>query len=112
MPSSIVGVDRALQFLRDSATNIEDIGKSILLDIADSIATEARDICPARTGRLRDSIKVSEDGKDIIVGAYAPYAAFVDGGTSKMQASPFLSSAVNVQARRIQGVFVRRAEKP
>jgi HK97 gp10 family phage protein len=55
------------------------------------IADRARRKAPYRTGRLRSSIKAL-NGR---VEAQAPYALFIEYGTKKMKAKPFLRTAIN-----------------
>jgi HK97 gp10 family phage protein len=60
----------------------------------DKVASTAQSICPVDTGELRSSIKaekVSEfEGRVIATAEHAP---FVEFGTYKMQAQPFLGPA-------------------
>src|SRR5262245_30818953 len=61
----------------------------------DFIVSEAKSLAPARTGFLRDSIhaeEMEEPGKTLVapVVADAPYAVYVEFGTSRMAAQPFL----------------------
>ena len=66
------------------------------------MAERAREIVPVRSGRLRDSIiveggieaDVDEAFQPIAVVATAPYASFVEDGTSKMTPRPFLETAL------------------
>jgi HK97 gp10 family phage protein len=66
--------------------------------LGESVAETARAICPVDTGALRDSIAAhmadgSEAEAEII--AEVPYAAFVEFGTSLMEAQPFLRPALD-----------------
>ena len=51
--------------------------------------------CPVDTGNLRASIthEVSEGEKAVYIGTNVEYAPYVELGTSKMQAQPFLRPA-------------------
>ena len=76
--------------------------QNILHDGARRVAERAREIVPVRSGRLRDSIiveggievDVDEAFQPIAVVAMAPYARFVEDGTSKMTPRPFLEPAL------------------
>src|SRR2546428_4258826 len=76
--------------------------QNILHDGAQRVAEHAREIVHVRTGRLRDSIIVEggievdadEAFQPIAVVATAPYAKFVEEGTSKMTPRPFLEPAL------------------
>lgn len=53
--------------------------------------------CPVDTGNLRQSIAfdVDEDAKSTIVGTNVHYAPYVELGTVKMKAQPFLRPALD-----------------
>src|SRR5947209_18661968 len=76
--------------------------QNILQSGAQRVAERAREIVPVRTGRLRDSIAVEggievdadEAFQPIAVVATAPYASFVEDGTSRMTPRPFLEPAM------------------
>lgn len=46
------------------------------------------------TGRLRNSISHDTDGKDVYIGSNVEYAPYVEMGTKKMAARPYLKPAV------------------
>jgi HK97 gp10 family phage protein len=64
--------------------------------VADRIAASARSRAPVQTGALRASIESASvsRGKEAEVRVGAPYAGFVEYGTYKMGARPFLGPAV------------------
>lgn len=62
------------------------------------VQARARQLCPVDTGRLRSSIVMTK-GRDgtgfyVEIGTNVNYAAFVEFGTSRMRAQPFLIPAV------------------
>lgn len=63
---------------------------------ADAIAADARARVPVRTGYLKSSIVpvVIEAGHSAEVQVGAPYGIYVEYGTYKMAAQPYLSPAV------------------
>jgi HK97 gp10 family phage protein len=63
-------------------------------ETAEKIAQDARGRAPVQTGRLRDSITASAYGKEAEVFSQVEYAPFVEYGTYKMAAQPFLYPAV------------------
>jgi len=65
------------------------------------VANEARRTVVVRSGELRDSIE-QEGGT---VTATADHAKFVELGTYKMRAQPFLRPALVNMARRILAIF-------
>lgn len=58
---------------------------------AQEIAETARSLVPVDTGTLHDSIAVNDAG----VGIGAPYAAFVEFGTSRNSAQPYVRPAMD-----------------
>lgn len=63
---------------------------------------ESKYLCPVVTGFLRDSHMievVSKNRVDVNVTAY--YAKFVEYGTSKMEAQPFLRPAIETKKKEI-----------
>lgn len=55
----------------------------------------AKELCPVDTGRLRNSIThaVESGEKAVYIGTNVEYAAFVELGTSRMKARPYLKPA-------------------
>ena len=61
-----------------------------------------------RSGNLRDSHQVKIQALKALIGptqAQAPYAAFVHGGTSKLQARPWLDFVRDKKQREIQKLY-------
>ena len=50
--------------------------------------------CPVHTGRLRSSITHAVDDKTAFIGTNVEYAAYVEMGTVKTKAQPYLRPAV------------------
>lgn len=65
----------------------------LLMAVADRIAAGARDRLPLGSA-LGAAIAAEGDGDAVQVTAAAPYAAFVEFGTSRNAARPFLGPAV------------------
>ena len=53
----------------------------------------AKKLCPVDTGTLRNSITHTYDSKFAYIGTNVEYAPYVENGTSKMKARPFLKPA-------------------
>lgn len=53
----------------------------------------AKELCPVDTGRLRNSISHMQYGEDEYIGSNVEYAPYVELGTHKMKARPFLRPA-------------------
>lgn len=70
------------------------------------LCAQARMLCPADTGELRESIAVrmTQDGGEVYAGA--PHAVHVEMGTAEKPAQPFLYPAFCVQENEmVLGVF-------
>lgn len=54
----------------------------------------AQQLCPVRTGRLRDSIEIERDGDGRRIGSKLNYAIYVEVGTRHEPAQPYLRPAL------------------
>lgn len=63
--------------------------------------------CPVDTGRLRNSIthQLAEGGKAVQVGTNVEYAKFVELGTSRMGARPYLKPAAQDHVGEYQAIL-------
>lgn len=53
----------------------------------------AKDLCPVDTGNLQNSITHTSDGKAAYIGTNVTYGKYVELGTVKMAAQPYLRPA-------------------
>ena len=65
-----------------------------LEEIGADVQSIAMDMCPVDTGYLQSSINYYVDGQSLILQADADYTSFVEYGTYKMGAQPFLEPAI------------------
>lgn len=74
------------------------------------VERSAKKACPVDTGTLRRSIVhvMSLDGRSAFVGSNVEYAPFVEMGTSKMAAQPYLRPALHGNMPRIRRIFGAR----
>lgn len=74
---------------------------------AEAAKDRAQQLCPVDTGLLRSSIFASVDApggshrRTLVVGADAPYALYVELGTSRAPAQPFLRPAIDAEAPKL-----------
>lgn len=81
------GVSEKLKRLLDMDKKLEII--------ALMVEAEAKKLCPVRTGRLRASIHAGKERENVhYVGTNVHYAPYVEFGTRKMTAKPYLRPAV------------------
>ncbi len=76
-----------------SGINLNIDMAAIMAAAGEAVAGDARSLCPVDTGRLRGSISVSAGSNSAVVSANTDYAAYVEFGTSKMAAQPFMVPA-------------------
>lgn len=84
--------------------NIKSQAYQYMLKAAEEVRERAEEMCPVKTGRLRDSIVVTGNGSDsVTVGSDLPYAADVEfghveklknGAERHVPASPYLTPAL------------------
>lgn len=65
-----------------------------LSSICERIEVKAKELAPVDTGRLMNSIKWSKEMNKYYVTAYVSYGIYLELGTSKMEARPFLVPAL------------------
>jgi HK97 gp10 family phage protein len=104
--AQVIGVDK---FRTGIAVALSDQRKALGADLrrlAGQLAEEIKDACPSKTGALRNSIRVVERadglGASVQVGdAAVYYASYVEYGTSRAPAHPFVRPAVEKFKRRL-----------
>jgi HK97 gp10 family phage protein len=84
----------------DAEAKLQQLGNKFVADrVLPQVADAAKRIVPVDTGDLQDSIhpEVSADGMFVV--ADSEYAAFVENGTSKQAAQPYLRPALNTKIK-------------
>lgn len=82
--------------------------KQVALEIIGMMGEEyAKRACPVDTGRLRNSINHATDEDSAYIGTNIEYAPYVELGTRKMQAKPYLRPAVTEHTETYKGVVER-----
>lgn len=82
-----------------SAEVLAEMGEAVLRAL-ERVGTEAegyaKDLCPVDTGRLRNSIthQVDTGGDAVYIGTNVEYGPYVELGTYRQAAQPFLKPAV------------------
>lgn len=74
----------------------------------------AKLLCPVDTGRLRNSIShaVDEDEKTVYIGTNVEYAPYVELGTSKQKAQPFLRPAATTHRDEYKQIIEQYLKSP
>lgn len=85
--------------------NINSDLSAAMQSAGELVANSARASCPVDTGALQASITSSAAGNSAVIGAGASYAAYVEFGTCKMAAQPFLVPALLNNTDAIIGII-------
>lgn len=101
MKISVSGADGALGLFADINTDLS----GAMAQAAELVANSAKAMCPVDTGTLQASISAASSASSASVGAGAGYAAYVEFGTCKMAAQPFLVPALLNNSNAIIGII-------
>lgn len=71
----------------------------------------AKKLCPVDTGRLRNSISHTTNDKSAYIGTNVEYAPYVEMGTSRTRAQPYLKPAVENHKDTYIGIFKKEMGK-
>ena len=99
----IEGLGQLLAACAKADTEVQTRAARALLASALRIETEAKQRCPVDTGRLRSSIRsdVDETKLEGQVWTNVKYAPFVEFGTSKQHAQPYMTPAAELERPKI-----------
>lgn len=86
----ILGLAELIKQLED----IADVSPENLLPGVQVIFDESQRLVPVKTGDLKRSGHIDQSGEDVQIVYDKDYAPFVEYGTSKMAAQPFLRPAI------------------
>ncbi len=87
----------------DWKKRIEKVGFRGVIECGLAIEAQAKALAPVDTGRLRDSLATAVGSNEVIVGTNVEYAPYVEYGTSRSVAQPFLRPAIDlVSGRAVQ----------
>lgn len=64
---------------------------------AEVILPYMQSITPVDTGELRNSEHIEVEGKDVLIIADADHASYVEFGTSRMRAQPYMRPAIDTR---------------
>lgn len=109
--SGLTGADAAgLVVIRENnARAIAEAMDSALARALETIGLAAegyaKRLCPVDTGRLRNSITHVQDGDSAYIGTNVEYGPYVELGTSKRDAQPFLAPAARDHADQYRGIL-------
>lgn len=100
MTVRIEGIPEAEEALMRASERLLGLMAKVVQETTEDVASEARRLAPVDTGKLRGSIETRTGGLDGEVVTDAPYAGYVEFGTSRAPAKPFLTPAAEIHRRR------------
>ena len=92
-------------FGKDIEKKVVNTAAANILKACLIVEGDAKRICPVDTGRLRSSITHEVDLFSGKVGSNVEYAAYVELGTVKMAARPYLRPALEMNKAKILRLF-------
>jgi len=110
--------------LENLASRIDEISDEALAELAERIVDDAKALCPVDTGSLKRSIRYERDPDGGVViaagggGVVNPrtrrevdYAAYVEFGTSRTPAQPFLQPALEKNLPSLEALLSGKIEE-
>jgi HK97 gp10 family phage protein len=110
--------------LENLASRVGELSDEVLVELAERIVEDAKALCPVDTGSLRRSIRYERDPSGSIIiaagggGIINPktrrevdYAAYVEFGTSRSPAQPFLQPALEKNLPNLEDLFSKKIEE-
>lgn len=79
--------------------------KKALESVGKAAESNAKGNCPVDTGRLRGSITHQVSGDAVYIGTNVEYGKYVEMGTYKQAAQPFLKPAAQDHAAEYSAIF-------
>lgn len=97
--------------LNKLSKNVDNIMEEVLDDTAKLILMESKRIVPVDTGDLKRSLDIQKQNKLAVnVGTNLHYAGYVEFGTYKMRAQPYLFPAYEISKDNIQNELEKKVK--
>lgn len=109
MLKKILGLDKLESKVRSMYYGIPVEAKIFIEAAGRMTEYEAKVMAPVDTGKLQQSIfyEPTKGGFGFLVSANMPYASFVEHGTSKQRAQPFLVPAFRIHTANLPENFLK-----
>lgn len=93
--------------LKEIKQALKEQTEQALIAIGARAETHAKKYCPVKTGNLRNSIKPAHvtDEKAVYIGTNVEYAPYVELGTSRAKAQPYLRPAIENHTDEYKRLF-------
>lgn len=102
----VSGAKEFADLMRRADTSVQQQVHLGLQMLGEEIKADARRMCPVRTGRLRRSIYSMVKDWILKVGAWAPYAKYVEFGTRYIKPFYFLTEAIHLHLPRLRQIVL------
>lgn len=93
----------------DNTDTIKDLVRAQTRVALEAVGLQAENyakrLCPVDTGNLRNSITHTSDDDTAYIGTNVEYAPYVEYGTSRTKAQPFLKPAANDHVSEYHDIF-------
>lgn len=110
MPVAFASLNLLVQRLHQAGVQAPDMAQKVLEEAGNDIADGMRERVPIKTGRLYMSIQVQSYRGKVVVGPVdVPYALYVEYGTSRMAAQPYMRPAAQEWVDRTNKMMGERA---
>lgn len=93
--------------LKEVENALEQTVSRALFKVGAFVETESKTIVPVDTGRLKNSIEHQENSAEQYteIGSKVEYAPYVETGTYKMKAQPYLRPAIERNKSQIKSII-------
>lgn len=93
--------------LKEVENALEQAISRALFKVGAFVETEAKTVVPVDTGRLKNSIEHQENSSEQYteIGSKVEYAPYVETGTYKMKAQPYLRPAIERNKSQIKSII-------
>lgn len=105
MTAKVTGISVANDNTQKVLSSFETQRAFGLMSIAEKCVGYAKTSCPVDTGRLRNSITYMIASDKAYVGTNVEYAAYVELGTSRQKAQPYLVPAAKNHASEYRAIM-------
>jgi len=106
MELEVKGLEEMIRFFDEAERSLMDELDAAVDSAAKLVWDTAISLVPVRTGRLKNSIHILKEKElERIIRADTEYAAFVEFGTSRMAARPFMRPALEARRAEIMALI-------
>lgn len=112
----LVGIDELQKEIKELGNKGSRIENKALKEAGEHLAKRMKLEVPVRTGKLKESIEVSgvktsKGKKRVEVGPTEYYSTFIEQGTSKMPANPFMARSYEGEKKQLQNIIISEIKK-